>query len=92
MKGPLYLTRLKVAMRLSLRADGYGFREINDVLAGLDDETVELAAQKAASKLKLKAIPSAPLGGVFSDFFEKLLQSEFGKLLMEFLKQLLLGL
>lgn len=90
MHGPLAQAYIKVLLRLSLRTDGYSFRDVNDVLAGLNQYDIDLANALTSAKLG-QPIPVAGDTPIL-DRIREFLNSEFGKAFLEILKMILLGL
>lgn len=89
MHNPLFNAALKVRGRLALRRDGYSFRQINEILSGADQDTIDLAV--AMTEVTKGALPSAG-ETPFLDWLRAFLDSDFGKLLIDILLKLLLGL
>jgi hypothetical protein len=88
-RGPLYMARLRARMRRVLRTqEGLTYGAISDVLRGLDDGTAELALQKAS--LATGQLPGR-VRGPLVDWLERFLDSELGRMVLDILKQLLLG-
>lgn len=83
MKHPSFYTLTRLAVRAELRSRGLRFHEINDVIAGIDDDVIDVAATQteAASGVQTATVGAIGDGAILkaiSDF----LKSDLGKALV----------
>lgn len=85
----------RVALRIALRQHGLGFYEISQVVAGMDEEDIELAATLSGTSEKVQQLRSLQSGigdGSIIRAIWEWLKSEEGKAFLEWLIKILLGL
>lgn len=91
---PHLVVRLRT--RRSFLQDGKSRREARELADEATDDLIELAAEKAKEANPAFGVALAEAGalgdGTCLEKIDKFLNSEFGKLLLDILKQLILGL
>lgn len=84
-RGPIFYLFARTAARRKLRAAGYSFRDINDAMDELDDDSIDAVAATMPAMAPL-------VGGPVLDAIIAFFQSEQGKALIEALVKMLIAL
>lgn len=83
MKHPAFYTLSKLAVRAELRARGYKFFEINDVIAGIDDDVIDVAAAQTNAVSGVQDATVGAIGdGAILKAITEFLKSDLGKALV----------
>ena len=91
MRHPAFYTLARLAARTELRKKGYRFAEINDIIASVTDDVIDVAEMQAVdAQNKVVDLPVGAIGdGAIIKAIKDFLASDLGKVLIQFLLSLL---